>query len=42
MPASERWLRLLLHVYPADFRDEMGDEMVDSYLGGIVLRSRLG
>ncbi|MGH7623268.1 MAG: hypothetical protein ACREMU_13075, partial [Gemmatimonadaceae bacterium] len=32
MPASERWLRLLLHVYTADFRDEMGDEIVDSYL----------
>ena len=24
MPASERWFRLLLRLYPADFRDEMG------------------
>lgn len=30
--ASERWVRLLLHLYPADFRDEMGDDMVDAYL----------
>ena len=29
--ASERWLRLLLRLYPADFRDEMGDAVVETY-----------
>lgn len=29
--ASERWLRLLLRLYPADFRDEMGQALVDTY-----------
>jgi putative ABC transport system permease protein len=28
---SERWFRLLLRLYPADFRDEMGDAMVETY-----------
>ena len=28
---SARWFRLLLRVYPADFRDEMGDALVDTY-----------
>lgn len=31
MAASERWLRLLLRLYPADFRDEMGDALVEAY-----------
>ena len=25
------WVRLLLHLYPRDFRDEMGPDMVDDY-----------
>ena len=29
--ASERWLRLLLRLSPADFRDEMGDALVEAY-----------
>jgi putative ABC transport system permease protein len=29
--ASERWFRLLLHLYPADFRDEMGPDLVEVY-----------
>ena len=28
---SERWFRLLLRLYPADFRDEMGDSVVETY-----------
>ena len=28
---SERWFRLLLHLYPADFRDEIGAAIVDVY-----------
>jgi putative ABC transport system permease protein len=31
MRTSERWLRLLLRLYPADFRDEMGDALVETY-----------
>jgi len=29
---SERWFRLLLHLYPADFRDEMGSGVVAAYV----------
>ena len=29
--ASERWFRLLLRFYPADFREEMGDALVETY-----------
>jgi hypothetical protein len=29
--ASERWVRLLLLLYPADFRDELGDALVETY-----------
>ena len=29
--ATERWTRLLLALYPADFRDEMGRALVDAY-----------
>ena len=29
---SERWLRLLLRLYPADFREEMGEAMIETYL----------
>src|SRR5262245_9787900 len=32
MNASERWLRLLLLLYPPDFRDEMGEALVETYL----------
>ena len=28
---SERWFRLLLRLYPADFRDEMGEAVVEAY-----------
>jgi predicted permease len=28
---SERWFRLLLRLYPADFRDDMGDSVVEAY-----------
>ena len=28
---SDRWARLLLRLYPADFRDEMGESFVDAY-----------
>ena len=28
---SERWLRLLLRLYPADFRDEFGEALVETY-----------
>lgn len=30
--ASRRWLRLLLWLYPVDFREEMGDAMVATYM----------
>ncbi len=30
---SERWFRLLLRTYPADFRDEMGAGIVEAYCG---------
>src|SRR5262245_54338776 len=32
MSASERWFRLLLRLYPADFRDEFGEALVQTYL----------
>jgi putative ABC transport system permease protein len=28
---SERWLRLLVRLYPADFRDELGNALVETY-----------
>ena len=28
---SERWFRLLRRCYPPDFRDEMGDALVETY-----------
>lgn len=31
LDASERWMRLLLHCYPADFREEMGESIVETY-----------
>ena len=31
MNASERWFRLLLRLYPPDFRDEMGEGLVETY-----------
>jgi hypothetical protein len=31
MRASERWFRLLLRLYPADFRDQMGIDVVEAY-----------
>ncbi|HUH11612.1 MAG TPA: hypothetical protein VMK65_00825, partial [Longimicrobiales bacterium] len=30
--ASRAWLGLLLRLYPADFRDEMGAGVVDAYM----------
>jgi putative ABC transport system permease protein len=29
--ASERWFRFLLHLYPRDFREEMGAALVEAY-----------
>jgi putative ABC transport system permease protein len=29
--ASERWFRLLLRLYPVDFREDMGDALVEAY-----------
>lgn len=29
---SERWFRILLHLYPPDFREEMGDALVEAYI----------
>ena len=29
--AAERWLRLVVRLYPADFRDEMGEAFVETY-----------
>ena len=31
MNISERWFRLLLRLYPPDFRDDMGDAVVETY-----------
>jgi putative ABC transport system permease protein len=31
LASSERWLRLLLRLYPADFRDEFGNALVHTY-----------
>ena len=31
MNLSERWFRLLLRLYPADFRDEMGEDLIATY-----------
>ena len=31
--ASERWFGLLLRLYPAEFREEMGSGVVEAYLG---------
>lgn len=30
--ASERWVRLLLRLYPVDFREEIGESFVEAYL----------
>ena len=30
-PLSERWFRLLLNIYPRDFREELGDGLVEAY-----------
>ena len=32
LPISERWFRLLQRLYPPDFRDEMGDAVVEAYM----------
>jgi hypothetical protein len=29
---SERWFRLLDRLYPPDFRDEMGNAMLEAYM----------
>ncbi len=31
LSASERWFRLLLRLYPADFREDMGRDLVETY-----------
>jgi putative ABC transport system permease protein len=40
--ASERWFRALLTLYPADFRDEMGDGFVEAYLDRTVSAAARG
>lgn len=32
MALSERWFRLVVRLYPADFRDDMGNGVVETYL----------
>ncbi|HTK74029.1 MAG TPA: ADOP family duplicated permease [Gemmataceae bacterium] len=32
LQASERWFRLLQNLYPPDFRDEMGNSVVEAYM----------
>ena len=32
MHLSERWFRLLQRLYPPDFRDEMGNAVVEAYM----------
>ena len=50
MKASRRLASLLLRIYPADFRDEMGEGVVETYLdrcrsavryGGVVALGRV-
>jgi putative ABC transport system permease protein len=31
LAVSDRWFRLLLRLYPADFRDDMGEALVETY-----------
>lgn len=31
MSLSQRWFRLLLQLYPCDFRDELGEALVETY-----------
>ena len=47
---SERWFRLLLRLYPADFRDDMGEAFVETYRdrardalarGGVIALARV-
>ena len=38
--ASERWFRLLLRLYPPDFRDEMGKDPVQTYLDRAINPSK--
>ena len=40
--ASERWFRLLLKLYPADFRDEMGEGFVEAYMDRCATASARG
>lgn len=39
---SERWFRMLTRLYPRDFRDEMGEAMVEAYMDRVrdVLKNR--
>jgi hypothetical protein len=30
-PLTDRWFRLLLRCYPADFREEAGDDLIATY-----------
>src|SRR6185503_16016352 len=41
-PWSDRWFRLLLRLYPTDFRDEMGEAMVAAYRQRAHASSRRG
>ena len=42
MRASERWLRATLRLYPEDFRDEMGESLVEAYRDRCRAAVRLG
>lgn len=39
---SVRWFRMLLRLYPADFRDEMGDALVEAYVDRVRGADREG
>jgi putative ABC transport system permease protein len=42
MPASERWVRSLLRLYPRDFREDMGESFVEAYLDRCANAARKG
>ena len=42
MTASERWIRTLLRLYPCDFREEMGEAVVETYLDRCANAARRG
>ena len=42
MASSERWIRTLLRFYPRDFREDMGEALVEAYLDRCATAARLG